>query len=96
MLENRGRVEARVLAACRPGQVAERLHVIVTLHDVDPVTYFDAADQRQELVRGEVERVEHQAELLVADERKEPIRAVARPQEKAAVPIAEDLGLDER
>ena len=71
VLENRLRTEARIFAAGRPGEVAQRLEALRAQDGVNPVADFEPADEREHFVRGQVEGMQHQSELVVSDERKE-------------------------
>src|SRR5262245_6029736 len=70
-LENRPWPEAWVLGACSPGQVTKRLHALVARDHIDPVPNLQTPDQREDLVRGEVEGMKGQPELFMTLERKE-------------------------
>jgi hypothetical protein len=74
VLEDRRGTEPRVLPARRPGEVSERLQALVALDHIDPVAHLQSSHEREDLVRGEVERMQHEAELVVTDEREEPER----------------------
>jgi hypothetical protein len=88
--------EARILSGRGPGEVAERLEVLVTMDGIDPVTGLPPPRERQDLVRGVVEGVEGQTEGLVLDEREEAIGAVLDPLENHAPRRVFDPCLDER
>ena len=85
----------RVLGARGPGQIAERLDALVARDDVDPIANLEAPDEREHLVRGQVERVERQTQLVVPEEREEAKGAVAGPLETQSLGAGGDLGLDE-
>jgi hypothetical protein len=59
--EDTGRTKAGVLPAGCPRQIAERLESAVALDYVDPIAGLQPTDQRQDLVRGEVERMQGEA-----------------------------------
>jgi hypothetical protein len=67
----------------------------VTGDDVDPVPGFEPPHQRQHFVRGEIERVERQSQLVVFDKRKESKRAVSRPFHEQRLRAIGDGGLHE-
>ena len=73
LLQDRPWAEPGVLAARRPGQVAERLKPLVALDHVDPVADLDASDQGQDLVGRGVEGMEREAQHLVAHQREEAL-----------------------
>lgn len=62
-----------------PRQASERLQALAAGDDVNPVAYFQPADEREHLVGGEVERVKDETELRMLDEREEAERTVTRP-----------------
>lgn len=95
MLQNPSGAEARILSAGRPREIAERLQTLVTGDDVNPVPRFDAADERQDFVDREIERMKHQAEEFVIDEWKESKGAVARPFHNQRVASVRDARFDE-
>lgn len=55
MFENRQRTEAGVLAAGRPCQETKWLNAASAFDDVDPIANLQTADEREYLVRGQVE-----------------------------------------
>jgi hypothetical protein len=57
---------------------------------------LDAADQGEDLARGEIERVQGEPEIGVLQEREEAVCAVVRPPDHHRVLAAPDLDLDER
>jgi hypothetical protein len=95
-LKNRIGSESRIFPRCRPGQVSERLYRRVALQDIDPIARLDAADEREDLVRGKVERVQRETELRMFDERKETERAVVRPLQDDGLRPAPYDRFDER
>ena len=79
LLQHRERTEARVLAAGRPRQISQRLDSVMTGNQIDPVANFEPAHQRQDLVGRQIKGVQHQPQLLMLDQRKEPKSAVSCP-----------------
>jgi hypothetical protein len=73
---------------------AERLKALCCVDDVDPVAHLEASHERQHLVGREIERVEHEAELLVRHQRKEAERAFARPLHPHRLASPPHLGFD--
>lgn len=71
--------EPRVLAARGPRQVSDRLQACITGKNVDPVTRLHPLHERQHLVRGQIERVQRQAQVRMLHEREESKSAVAGP-----------------
>lgn len=69
--QDRRRAESRVLGARGPGEIAQGLEALVGRDHVDPVAHFQASQESEHLVRGEIEGVERQPELRVTLERKE-------------------------
>src|SRR4029453_11981522 len=84
-----------VLAAGGPGEVAERLKSVATVNDVDPVAHLEPSNEREYLVRRQVERMQGEAEVGVLDQRKEAVRAVARPLQPDDLARSAHLRLDE-
>src|SRR5262249_34850124 len=73
LLENGSSPERRILAAGGPGEISEGLDTLAGVDDVDPVADLEAPDQRQHLVRGQIEGMQNQAEIGMSDEGKEAI-----------------------
>lgn len=71
--------EARILTASSPREKAKGLKALVAREHVHPVSNFDPTDEREHLVRGEIERVQGQAEFVVLDQREESVGAVVDP-----------------
>lgn len=79
LLQQRKWTESRIFAARCPDQVAKGLEAIVALDHVDPISRLEASRHGEDLVRGEVEGVESEAEFVVLDQWEEPERGVLHP-----------------
>jgi hypothetical protein len=95
-LQDGPRAEARVLSACGPGQIPERLEGAITGQGVDEVPGFDPPDEGQDLARGEIEGMQSEPEVLVLHEGEEPVGAVLGPLDDHDVLSAPYFGLHER
>src|SRR6266571_4694418 len=96
VLQYRRGVEARVLAAGGPRQEPQWLDAVVALDDVNPVPNLQAADEGENLVGCQVEGMQGQAQLVVAQEREETICAVPRPLHPDRILVTHHLRFDER
>lgn len=95
VLEDRFRAEAGVLTARSPDEIAEVLDPLVACDQVDPVSDLETADERQDLVRREIERMKGQAELVMKHEREKTKSAVSDPLHEDRIGIARNRRLDE-
>ncbi len=96
LLDDAGGREARILSRGGPGEIAEPLDLVMALHGVDPVARLPSPDEREQLVRGEVERVKDETEGVVLDEREEAESTVSRPLNEHGLARVAHARLDER
>ncbi len=66
----------------------------MALDHVDPVAHLQSPDERKDLVRREVERVQHEPQHFMAHQGEVAIAAVAGPFEANALSFPLDLGFD--